>query len=53
MLFNANSLRRGAKKAEDSQEFSTGAVALVKASRIYVDDDEIEVDVSEHDGGEQ
>ena len=39
--------------AEDSQEFSIGAVALVKASQIYVDDDEIEVDVSEHDGGEQ
>ena len=54
------------KEAEDSQEFSTGAVALVRgltdseqadgkvrASRIYVDDDEIGVDVSEHDGGEQ
>ena len=52
------------KEAEDSQEFSNGAVALVRglidsdhadgkvrASRIYVDDDEIELDV--HDGVEQ
>ena len=54
------------KEVEDSQEFPTEAVALVRrlidsdhtdgkvrASRVYVDDDEIEVDVSEHDGGEQ
>ena len=52
------------KEAEDSQEFPTEAVALVRglidseqadgrvrASRIYVDDDEIELDV--HDGVEQ
>ena len=54
------------KESDDSQEFPTEAVALVRglidseqadgrvrASRIYVDDDEIEVDDSEHDGGEQ
>ena len=49
------------KEAEDSQEFSTGAVTLVRghadgkvrASRIYVDDEEIKVDLSEHDDGEQ
>merc|ERR1712012_287150 len=54
------------KEAEDSQEFPTEAVALVRglidseqaggrvrASRIYVDDDEIGVEVSDHDGFEQ
>ena len=54
------------KEAKDFQEFSTGAVTLerglidsdhadgkVRASRIYVDDEEIKVDLSEHDDGEQ
>ena len=54
------------KEADDSQEFPTEAVALVRglidsdyadgkvrASQIYVDDGDSEVDVSDHDGGEQ
>ena len=54
------------KEADDSQEFPTEAVALVRglidsdyadgkvrASQIYVDDGDIEVDVSDHDGVEQ
>ena len=40
-------------ESEDSQGFPTEADGKVRASRVYMDDDVIEVDASDHDGVEQ